>query len=94
MMAYGSAGISIGGHGSTQQYRTMRALGKLAPISQIQVGDLVFYNATGDPDGYKDHVAIYLGGGQMIEAPRPGVAVRVWSMYTAGRVPFVGRPAA
>lgn len=94
MMAYASAGVSIGGHGATQQYRTLRAQGKLAPISQIQPGDLVFYNDDGDPEGYKDHVAIYIGGGQLIEAPRPGVPVRIWSMYTAGRVPYVGRPGA
>lgn len=94
MMAYASAGVSIGGHGATLQYNYLRNRGRLLPISQIAVGDLVFYNDTGDPGDSKDHVAIYVGGGQILEAPRPGVNVRVWSMYSYGRVPYVGRPTA
>jgi cell wall-associated NlpC family hydrolase len=45
-------------------------LGTQAPISQLQPGDLVA--AT---DGH--HIAIYLGGGKMIEAPNTGSFVRI-----------------
>ena len=39
-----------------------------------QPGDLVFY---GTPGGGIQHVGLYIGYGQMIDAPRPGVAIRI-----------------
>jgi hypothetical protein len=39
--------------------------------SQLQPGDLVFSQWPGD-DASPGHVAIYAGGGQVIEAPQPG----------------------
>jgi hypothetical protein len=50
-------------------------------------GDMVFY---GDP-AY--HVALYIGGGKVIAAPKPGSAVQVADMGRAtsyGRVPGLG----
>ncbi|MDK0890078.1 NlpC/P60 family protein [Clostridium perfringens] len=46
------------------------------PVSrdQLQPGDLVFTNGVG-------HVGIYVGGGQMIHAARPGVGVIVGPIY-------------
>lgn len=40
--------------------------------SDLVPGDLLFYGPTGDT-----HVAMYVGGGQMIEATHPGTVVRI-----------------
>ncbi len=49
-------------------------------IGSLQAGDLVFWG--GDPDDYLSifHVALYIGGNQMIEAPTSGQRVQVSSM--------------
>jgi peptidoglycan DL-endopeptidase CwlO len=45
-------------------------------MSQLRAGDLIFYATdTSDPSTIW-HVAIYSGGGRMIEAPRTGLQVR------------------
>lgn len=45
-------------------------MGRRAPISSLEPGDLVFTGSVG-------HVAIYIGGGQIVEAPYTGSHVRV-----------------
>jgi len=88
--AYASAGLYIGTHSATNQYNTMAKRGKLVPFSQRERGDLIFW---GDGDGYY-HVALYLGGGQIIEAPDVGKPVRVYRIWGMGDVAdYVGRPA-
>jgi cell wall-associated NlpC family hydrolase len=87
--AYAAAGIYIGTHSATNQYNTMSAQGNLVSFANAQVGDLLFW---GVPGNYY-HVAIYLGGGQILEAPNPTAPVRVHSIWSPGEVaPFVGRP--
>ena len=44
--------------------------------SNLQKGDLVFYKAKGAKGG-ATHVAIYIGGGQVIHESRPGVGVKI-----------------
>ncbi|WP_169079105.1 C40 family peptidase [Microcella alkalica] len=94
MQAYAAAGYSIGGHGATMQYRAAQSRGQLVPYAQRQPGDLIFYAAGGSTSGSKYHVAIYVGGNRMIEAPSPGRTVREWPVYTYDLVPFVARPTA
>ncbi|GLW70040.1 hypothetical protein Kpho02_23390 [Kitasatospora phosalacinea] len=63
------------------------------PVSyaQLRPGDLVFWTKTGRAaDIY--HVAIYLGDDQMIEAPRPGTAIKQASLWIMGRPDFYARP--
>jgi peptidoglycan DL-endopeptidase CwlO len=55
-------------HGATMQSKR----GKRVSLRALKVGDLVFY---GGPR-YYHHVAIYVGGGKVIHAPRPGERVR------------------
>ncbi|MBX0299434.1 C40 family peptidase [Cryobacterium sp. 1639] len=87
--AYAAAGIYIGSHSATNQYNTMAGQGKLVSFANARVGDLVFW---GVPGNYY-HVAIYLGGGQILEAPNPTAPVRVHSIWSPGEVaPYVGRP--
>jgi len=53
--------------------------GKRIGLNQLQVGDLVgFDNSTRNAGA--DHIAIYIGNGQIIEAPRPGIGVRIRSL--------------
>ncbi|MFD9686785.1 NlpC/P60 family protein [Kitasatospora sp. NPDC059088] len=58
-----------------------------AGLAALQPGDMVFFgpSPTNDPAIY--HVGLYIGGGQMIAAPKPGSVVRqeaVWSYDYAG----------
>ena len=55
------------------------------PEDQAQPGDLIFYYS---PIG---HVAIYIGGGQLIHAPHTGDVVKV-AAVNWGKVVGVGRP--
>jgi cell wall-associated NlpC family hydrolase len=51
--------------------------GVSVPVSQLQPGDLLFYHTDPTAPDYISHVAIYLGGGKMIQAPEPGMDVEV-----------------
>jgi cell wall-associated NlpC family hydrolase len=80
--AYAQAGISIP-RNSIAQYA---ALPKVSG-SNLRRGDLVFYATNTSNPGTIHHVAIYLGGGSIIEAPQSGMTVRVTSMRWRG---FIG----
>ena len=87
--AYAAAGSYIGTHSATNQYRTMAAQGRLVPYSQRQRGDLIFWGGGGD----YYHVAIYLGGGRILEAADWGKPVREWYIWGGNDVAgMVGRP--
>ena len=60
---------------------------EIQPISEseLEPGDLVFY---GDPPS---HVALYVGAGQIINAPYTGEYVRVRSMYYSSKAMSFGR---
>jgi cell wall-associated NlpC family hydrolase len=47
-------------------------------------GDLVFFHTSRMPPGRAGHVGVYLGGRRMVEAPGPGVAIRVGSSNRSG----------
>ena len=69
-LAWEAAGVSLP-HDSRQQYLQ----GTQVPVDQAQPGDLLFWSDDGSqPSIY--HVAIFLGGDQMIEAPTFGQTVR------------------
>jgi cell wall-associated NlpC family hydrolase len=51
--------------------------GPAIPLSQAQPGDLLFYRTDPTAPDYISHVAIYLGQGQMLQAPEPGMNVEV-----------------
>ena len=51
--------------------------GPLIPLAQLQPGDLLFYHTDPTAPSYISHVAIYLGGGLMEQAPEPGENVEV-----------------
>jgi cell wall-associated NlpC family hydrolase len=72
MWAYAQVGISLP-HFSGAQYADTIHI----PMSALEPGDLVFF---GDPG---QHVAMYVGGGQIIEAPHTGSTVHIVPMYSA-----------
>jgi len=57
------------------------------PISDLQPGDLLFYGPGGS-----EHVAMYVGGGTMIEAPYTGASVWTTGLRLGGNFVGAGRP--
>jgi peptidoglycan DL-endopeptidase CwlO len=51
--------------------------GPQVPVSRLLPGDLLFYHTDPTAPGYISHVAIYLGDGEMIQAPMPGLDVEI-----------------
>jgi cell wall-associated NlpC family hydrolase len=58
--------------------------GPQVAVSQLQPGDLLFYHTDPTAPQYISHVAIYLGGGRMIQAPEPGEDVEIVPAVTSG----------
>ena len=86
--AYKVAGITLPRVAQNQYDETM----KLAPDDPLEPGDLLFLG--GGPSDVT-HVGIYIGNGQMVDAPHTGADVRVESVPTTpgaawGRDTFVG----
>ena len=71
----GSAGRYLP-HYSVAQYEA----GTPISVGDLRPGDLVFWSSNGAPSGIH-HVAMYLGGGQIIHAPRTGRPVEIDDMY-------------
>jgi cell wall-associated NlpC family hydrolase len=92
LAAYASVGVSIGTHSATNQYATMNAQGRLLALDQLAAGDLLFYSSGGSTSASKYHVTLYIGNGQMIEAPYPGQPVRIRPIRYGDLVPLAGRP--
>jgi peptidoglycan DL-endopeptidase CwlO len=51
--------------------------GPLLKVSDLRPGDLLFYHTDPTAPSYISHVAIYLGNGEMLQAPEPGKNVEV-----------------
>jgi cell wall-associated NlpC family hydrolase len=80
MYAWAHAGVSLP-HSSAMQYSATTRVS----TSALQPGDLLFYYSP------IHHVAMYIGGGRMVEAPYSGTSVRVVPMRTSDLV-GAGRP--
>lgn len=83
LYAFNGAGVSLP-RVSRNQYNA----GRKVPVSDRQPGDMVFFRNGGAPI---HHVAMYIGGGRMIEAPYTGADVRVVPMRTRGLLPQAAR---
>ncbi|WP_324273225.1 C40 family peptidase [Blastococcus brunescens] len=83
--AYAQAGIAIGGTSRDQWWLNRR---KQVATGDLKPGDLLFWG--GDRNDYMSitHVALYLGNGQMIEAPDRGKHVTIASARTASSTYF------
>ena len=60
--------------------------------ADMRPGDLVFYSTDLTDPNVVYHVAMWIGGNQVVEAARQGVPVRITSMRWAATMPFAGRP--
>lgn len=80
MYAWAHAGVSLP-HSSAAQYSATTRVS----TSALEPGDLLFYYSP------IHHVAMYIGGGRMVEAPYTGATVRVVPMRTSDLV-GAGRP--
>ena len=86
--AYHQAGIKIP-RNSRAQYAALPKVDS----DDLRPGDLVFWATTPSNPSTIYHVAIYLGGGKMVEAPESGSVVKVSSMRWGGYAGAV-RPSA
>jgi cell wall-associated NlpC family hydrolase len=81
LFAFAGVGIRLP-HYSGSQYNA----GRKIPSSQMRRGDVIFYGPGGS-----QHVTLYLGDGQMLEAQQTGVPVKVSRVRTSGMTPYVVR---
>ena len=79
--SYAQVGISLP-HYSGAQYEDTTHI----PLADIEPGDLLFYGPGGS-----EHVAMYVGGGSMIEAPYTGASVWITGVRTGDGFVGVGR---
>ncbi|TKI64370.1 C40 family peptidase [Nocardioides jishulii] len=86
MKAWAAGGKSLP-HWSVGQYRATTPI----KASNLRKGDLVFWSNTSNPDTIF-HVALYVGDGQIIHAPRTGRPVVRESMYYWRSPNFFTRP--
>jgi len=86
--AYASAAIHIAR--TTFQWRLD---GPQVPLTSIQPGDLLFSSGADGTDANPGHVVMYLGGGQIIQAPQTGETVQIDPLDLTGVVAAT-RPAA
>ena len=73
LYAWAQAGVSLY-HSAQMQYNGSSKVS----ISQLQVGDLVFY---GTSSSDISHVSIYIGGGQVVHAPNSQSVVQIGPVY-------------
>ncbi|MFI7008863.1 NlpC/P60 family protein [Streptomyces sp. NPDC050145] len=77
--AFARIGVTLPRTAAAQAGHGQRISAARGP-SALRPGDLVFFGYAPGRDASIYHVGIYLGGGQMINAPRPGVSVRIDSV--------------
>jgi len=87
MRAYGAAGIDLP-HFAAFQYAASHPL----TYGQLRPGDLLFWASDPKESGTIYHEAIYLGGQQMVQAPKTGWDVMVSNMWMWGPIQFYARP--
>ncbi|GAB3409593.1 C40 family peptidase [Flindersiella endophytica] len=87
MRAWAQAGVSMP-HFARGQYWQSKHIG----LGDLRPGDLIFWaNDPGDSNTIH-HVAMYLGNGRMVHAPRPGRSVEIQSMWYMGTPTHYARP--
>jgi peptidoglycan DL-endopeptidase RipA len=83
LMLYAFAGVGIKlDHYTGSQYNA----GRKIPSAQARRGDMLFWGPNAS-----QHVALYLGNGEMLEAPYTGSVVKVSPVRTSGMTPYATR---
>ena len=86
---YGKAGASIPSYTVAEEnyVKTMDVKTPADVTANAQTGDLLFWGG----HGQTYHVAIYIGNGQYVAAPQPGMNVEVEPVSTYFMPSFIGR---
>jgi cell wall-associated NlpC family hydrolase len=79
MVAWAHAGVTLLHYTGYQWVE-----GAHVPLDQLARGDLLFYATNNADPSTIHHVGIYIGGGEMVDAPYTGVDVRIDSIYAPG----------
>ena len=87
MGAWEHAGVQLP-HYSVAQYEQIQHIDE----DELRPGDLIFWSLDPNDPGTIHHVAMYLGNGRMIHAPRTGKPVQIDSVYYWEPPDFFGRP--
>jgi cell wall-associated NlpC family hydrolase len=88
MMAWAQAGIQLL-HYTGYQWEE----GPHVPLDELRRGDLLFYATDNADPATIHHVGIYIGDGEMVDAPYTGAFVRIDSIYQPGYPIGAVRPA-
>lgn len=84
LMIYAFAGVGL----RLPHYSGYQAqMGRKVPLSAMAPGDMLFWSTR----GRIHHVALYIGGGRMVEAPYSGSRVRVTTVRYGGLLPYAVR---
>jgi cell wall-associated NlpC family hydrolase len=87
MQAWAQAGVALP-HSSRLQYASVQHIS----YSSMRPGDLLFFATNPANPATIHHVAMYIGNGQMIEAPYTGAYVRIVPVRSSEAMPYAGRP--
>jgi cell wall-associated NlpC family hydrolase len=87
MGAWAHAGVQLP-HYSVAQYEQTKHIS----ADELRPGDLIFWADDANDPSTIFHVAMYLGGGEMIHAPRTGKPVKLENVYYWQTPDFFGRP--
>jgi cell wall-associated NlpC family hydrolase len=87
MGAWRKAGVQLP-HYSAAQYEQTRHIDE----DELRPGDLIFWATDPNDPATIHHVAMYLGDGRMVHAPRTGKPVQIASVYYWIPPNFFGRP--
>ena len=87
MQSWASAGVYLP-HFAASQYQASHPIG----YDDLRPGDLLFWATNAHDSNTIYHEAIYLGGQQMIQAPRTGEDVEISSIWMWGPIQFFARP--
>jgi peptidoglycan DL-endopeptidase CwlO len=88
MTSYLHAGLTISRTAAEQYIGAV----SYVPLNRARQGDLLFYASDVTKPATIYHVAMYVGGGQMLEAPHTGANVEIVSLRTTDLLPVVVRP--
>ena len=87
MKSWSAAGVGIN-RTAADQYKQVLKIS----YASMRPGDLIFWATDTTNADSIYHVAMFIGGGQMVEAANPGVPIRVISIRWSSTMPFAGRP--
>jgi len=90
MTSYRHAGLTIP-RTAAEQYA---GAGRRIPLNEAKQGDLLFYASDVSQPSTVYHVAMYVGDGDLLDAPQTGEKVKITPIWSTDLLPVVVRPVA